>query len=171
MDIATYQRTLLGLIKGTYAVSDAEDPHIREVAQSANLKVVQDIVLLWQVYVLERGCPLTSALLKRRDLFIALLRPLSQRISATAYRERQMLLFLEEVSRQEDSLLRSIAQFEYALLLVKLGDTQPYRIGWDYDPYAVLSALLTDQPLPEQPLTQPCKILVSHRLPNGFEIA
>jgi hypothetical protein len=170
MDLASYQRALLGLVKGYPPASDTDDAHLREIARSENLKVVHDIILLWQIYVLERSCPLTTALLKRRSLFVETVRAVGSRMSVTAYREKQTLIFLEEVSRHEDSLIRSVAQFEYALLCARQGDPQRRRIRWEVDPAAVLSALIGNLPLPETPLSRPCEIVVSPELPDYFQI-
>jgi hypothetical protein len=84
--------------------------------------------------------------------------------------EKQTLIFLEEVSRHEDSLIRSVAQFERALLCARQGDPQHRRIRWEVDPAAVLSALIGNQPLPETPLSRPCEIIVSPEFPDYFQI-
>src|ERR1700721_4111477 len=68
MDLATQQRKLLRLFRGTYRLFSDDDNYISRVAQSNHLQEGRRNILLWRIYVLERTCALTVTLLRQRNI-------------------------------------------------------------------------------------------------------
>jgi hypothetical protein len=150
VDLATHQRALLELIaSGSLPASAADDPYLREVAGSAGLRVVREIVAQWEAYDVRRSCPLTAAALARTGRFDELMRTVPFG-SSSAFVEARSALFLEEVARREGGLIGSIARFEQALLAVRNGEPGPHVIEWDRNPAPVVDGLLEGQWLAEE---------------------
>lgn len=169
MDLATHQRKLLGLVKGAYQPTRKDDPYIHAVAVSPHLKLVQQIGMLWQIYVLERSCPLTTAALKQRGRYLETVRDFTRRADTTAYRETQASDFLNQMSRHDDRLIREVAQFERALTGAKQGQQAEQAILWQHSPYVTLHALLNDLPLPDETPTT-YEVVVSAAIPDLFRV-
>ena len=171
MDLATHQRKLLGLLRSTYRPSAADDAYIHKVAQSKDLEEGRRNIFLWRTWVLERTCALTVRLLRRRNLFDATLTAFIERNNISPFRETQAHGFLQALSDHPDRLIRSVAQFELALLKVRQRDAGTYVIPWSLDPYAILNSLANDMPLPDNVLEGSFKIVVSSDIPHQFRIS
>lgn len=169
MNLAAQQRKLLGLVKGAYQPSCSDNSYIRAVAVPPHLKLVQQIGFLWQIYMLERSCPLTVAALKKRGLYLETGRDFTRRDDTSAYRETQTSDFLTRMSRHDDGLIREVAQFERALTGAKQGQMAEQVILWQHSPYMTLHALLSDLPLPEETSTG-YEVVVSAALPGFFRV-
>lgn len=171
MDLATHQRKLLGLFRSTYYPSGADDAYIHSVAQSRDLEEGRRNIFLWRTWVLERTCALTVRLLRRRNLFAVTLAAFIQGNNISPFRETQALGFLEALTDHSDRLIRSVAQFELALLKVRQGDAATYVIPWNLDPYTILSSLANDTPLDDHVSEGVYEIVVSPNLPHQFQIS
>lgn len=165
---ATQQRKLFGLTKGSYLVSEGDDPYICAVAQSEHLELVQEIVIWWRAYGLERYCPLTSAVLKRHELFDETVSTFTREQRISPFIEKLGTTFLEEMSGHEHSLIASVAQFELALIKVKQRDAAEYVVDWEYEPYTVLNSLINNLPLDEENTEDSYRTIVSGELPKLF---
>ena len=171
MDLATHQRKLLGLFRSTYHPSAADDAYIHNVAQSRDLEEGRRNIFLWRTWVLERTCALTVRLLRRRNLFDATLRAFIERNNISPFRETQAPGFLKSLSDHSDRLIRSVAQFELALLKVRQGDAAAYVIPWSFNPYTILSSLADDTPLDDNLSEGAYEIVVSPNVPYQFQIS
>ena len=69
MNLQTYQRTLAGLIRGTYEVGEDDDGAVKSIADSLNLEVAREIVRHWRQLGIERRCRLTASGLHQLGLF------------------------------------------------------------------------------------------------------
>ena len=166
MDLASHQRRLLELIKATGGVQQRDEPYFAEVARSRNLELVREISLWWRAVGIETACPFTSALLKTRGLFDALIRECSRAEGSSPFIAEQAAAFLERSVAHEDPLLRSVARFELALIRIGAGSRQEYVVEWQHDPLRVLDALLRGEP-GEAGLW---RTVVARHLPHGFRV-
>lgn len=171
MDLATHQRKLLGLFRGNYRPSAADVAYVHQVAQSRELQEGRRNVFLWRTWVLERTCPLVVRLLRRLDLFDSTLRAFMRHANISPYRETQAPAFLQALYDHPDPLIRSVAQFELALLKVRQGDGRTYVIPWTFDPCPILSSLANDTPLDDQVCEGNYEIVVSSVFPHQFQIS
>jgi hypothetical protein len=170
VDLAVHQRALLELIEtGSLPATAAGDPYMVEVAGSAGLRVVREIVARWEAFDIRRSCPLTAAALDRNGRFDELIRAV-QFGSSSAFQEERSTLFLEEVDRREGGLFGSIARFELALLVVRRGDPDPHAIEWDRDPAPVIDGLLEGRWLAGEATRGRYRIVVSADLPGLLSI-
>jgi len=170
MDLATHQRILLGLVKSTYRVRADDDPYVHRVAASRDLAEARRNIFLWRIWVLQRSCVLTFALLKQRRRLEEALSQFIARYNISPFRETQGPAFLEGLHMHDDRLIASVAQFELALMKVQHGDTRSFVVDWPCDPHPVLNALANDLPLGEEPAPAAYRIQISQELPYGFEI-
>jgi hypothetical protein len=170
VDLACHQRTLLGLLRSTYEVGPSDDPYIHKLANSKDLEEARRNILLWRVYVLERTCPLTFALLKQRRLLQDTLGDFISRHNISPLRETQGPAFLETLIGHPDDLVTSVAQFELALMQVRQGDLHSHAVSWNVEPLTVLTSLAKDIPLDDSVPSGGYRILVSHDLPGLFRI-
>lgn len=170
MNLAHHQRILLGLIRGTGAPAAHDDDYFHQVAASADLQEARGNIFLWRVYVLERTCVLTVALLRQRGELDTALERFIQTHNVSPFREYQPLAFLESLAVDADPLVVSVSQFELALIKVRSGDDGNYAIRWTVDPHGVLHCLA--QGLPFAANENGCSYLtrVGAVLPHGFTV-
>jgi hypothetical protein len=167
-DLCRHQRALLALLRSGVLPDPDDDPYLHRVAVSPDLAQARENVLLWRVYVLERSCVLTLALLRGRRSLIATLHDFIAGHNLSPFREFQPRAFLAWLSASDDPLLVALASFEMALTAVREGDATAYEVAWPVDPHPVLDALTRSSPLAE-PLPQSAWIArVHHALPGGF---
>jgi hypothetical protein len=170
MELATLQRQLRDLIKGTPIAGAVADPYIEQVAQSAALPVLQEIIALWRGYDLDRTCVLTVTLLRHRGLFQSAIRQVASQGALSPYIDAFSAQFLAAASQLHDPLVASVARFELALQQVRRGDEATYVVDWPCEPYAVLQALLAGDAVPESPDQQPHRTTIARALPRLFSV-
>lgn len=171
MDLANHQRILLGLIRSNYQVRPDDDTYFHRVSQSGDLEEARGNILLWRVYVLERACVLTFALLKQRNLLRQELEAFIRQYNISPFRETQPPDFLEALSSHGDSLIASVAQFELALWKVRQGDPSSYTVSWSIEPHTILNNLAKNLPIDEENAPKgEYRVLVSRDLPFQFQI-
>jgi hypothetical protein len=170
MELATLQRQLLGLIKFSYQVSEADDPYIRTIAQSSHLQMVREIVLWWRAYSVERYCFFTATLLKRLDCFDDAVLAFVSTHSLSPFIEKLGPAFLDAMSDHADPLVASLAQFEHALIKVKKGDLTRYVVAFDHEPYVLLNSLLTGDPFDRAGTAGRYQAIIAHDIPDLFEV-
>ncbi len=169
-DLATLQRGLLGLIKGTHHVTEADEPYLQVVAHSDELALVREIATWWRAFSLERYCVLTVALLKRRGIFDEAVSTFIREHTISPFIETLSRAFLRALSTHADGLVATVAQFELALIQVKHGDPTHYTIEWAYEPYTVLQGLLTGASWEEARAQGRYCTMVSRDYPKLFEV-
>ena len=170
MDLATCQRKLLSLFRGTHAPDAADEEYVQRVVLSKHLAEGRRNIFLWRVYVLERTCPLTVNLLRNGNLLGNTVNSFIARHNISPFRETQAPAFLEELKAHDDRLVASVAQFELALMKVRNGDCRSYVVFWDIDPHPVLKSLALNVPVDSE-IPRGCyEIRISHEIPGHFVI-
>jgi hypothetical protein len=169
MDLATHQRILLGLVRSNYQVRTADDDYFHQVARSRDLEEARGNIFLWRVYVLERTCVLTVALLRQRQELTPLLQAFIRQRNISPFREYQPPAFLASLADHPDHLVISVSQFELALMKVREGDRDSHVVPWQVEPHGVLKCLAEDTPLDEPPVGAYIA-RIRHDLPFLFEI-
>lgn len=170
MDLASHQRTLLGLMRATFEPGLGDAPYYHRVAASIDLQEARGNVYLWRVFVLERTCVLTVALLRQRDLLEHALQAFIRQQNISPFREYQPLAFLAFLAGHADPLVVCVSQFELAMMKVREGDEGSYAVDWHCDPAPVLHALAQGAPLPAPGQAAVHRTTVSAALPYLFEI-
>jgi hypothetical protein len=170
MDLASHQRILLGLIRSNYEVGRDDEDYFQLVARSPDLEEARGNIFLWRVYVLERTCVLTVALLRQRDLLDTALQAFIRSRNVSPFREYQPTLFLASLAAHPDPLVVSVSQFELALMKVREGDTKDYAVAWQVDPRPVLHCLAQDLPVNSGEPVGSYIARLSGSLPKLFEI-
>ncbi len=171
MDLANHQRILLGLIRSNQQPRPDDDAYFHKVSQSRDLEEARGNIFLWRVYVLERACVLTFALLKQRNLLDQELDAFIRQHNISPFRETQPPDFLEALTSHEDPLIAAVAKFELSLWKVKQGDPESYTVDWPIEPHTILYNLAKDLPIDEESAPEgDYQILISRDLPSFFQI-
>jgi hypothetical protein len=170
MELATLQRELLGLIKFSHKPAEDDDPYILAVASSKHLEMVQEIILWWRAYSLERYCIFTSTVLKRLGIFEDAVRSFIATHKLSPFIQKLGPSFLDAMSSHEIPLVASVAQFEHALISVKSGESTVYEITWDCEPNQVISSLLNSTTLDVEALAGDYKMVVSREFLELFRV-
>ena len=170
MDLASHQRILLGLLRSNYQLRDDDDAYFHRVARSADLEEARGNIYLWRVYVLERSCVLTMALLRQTARLETALLAFIRGYNVSPFREYQPLVFLASLADHPDPLLVSVSQFELALMKVREGDPECHSVDWQVDPHEVLHSLARESPLPATLRPGAYTTRLSRDLPQFFEI-
>jgi len=170
MDLATHQRALLGLFRGTRQPRPDDDPYVQTVARSPDLVEARRNIFLWRVYVLERSCVLTFRLLRRKGLLAEAIGRFINARNISPIRETQAPAFLETVAAHADALIAAVARFELALMKAREPGASACALEWSVDPHGVLNALARDLPLCEPIPPGAFQIIVSPELPGLFEV-
>ncbi len=168
MKLIELQQHLLALITG-HTVACEDEEYVRLVQQSPHLITLRKIIALWRTYDLERACPLTSAFLKRQGMFDTQIQLFAQTAMSSPFIEAIAMAFLDLLAHDSSSYLASLAQFECALLRVKQGDEQVFRIAWPCDPYTLLAYTLGKHAI-LPPFTDGYETLVARAIPNLFQV-
>lgn len=142
------QRGLLALMKGRATV---DDPYLRLVAGSRDLAMARKIALWWSAYALSAQCRFTTRLLRRSGALDAAIADYFDNNATSPFVEELSRDFLTAIQARGDPLIRAVAAFERALLLVRTGSDTEYEIVWDRNPNCVILALEEDNepPSPE----------------------
>ncbi len=170
MDLATHQRALLGLIRSTHEVDAAADAYFHRVAASEDLKEARGNIFLWRVYVLERTCVLTVALLRQRRRLDAALQEFIRMRNISPFRELQPLAFLEFLADDADALVVSVSQFELGLTKVREGDSSSRVVHWRQEPRRILKALAENAPIDAESCDGTYLTRLSRDLPYLFDV-
>ena len=171
MDLANYQRILLGLIRSNYQVRPDDDAYFHRVSQSRDLEEARGNIFLWRVWVLERNCVLTFTLLKQRNLLKQELDVFIRQHNISPFRETQPPDFLAALGSHDDPLIASVAKFELSLWKVKQGDPASYTVSWPVEPHSILNNLAKNIPIDEESVPKgDYQILISRDLPFMFQI-
>lgn len=166
--LTAVQRGLRELVR-TGATASA-DPYLAEVAASDRLTLVRDVILWWRTLGVQRGCPLTSRLLVRRNVLDETVSRFVAARAISPYVEDLAQQFVTWLAgHEEDELQLAVASFERALMRVKRGDSSRYVVEWPAEPYAVMAALLSSEPLPGG-TEEPRWTVISADLPRSFEV-
>jgi hypothetical protein len=170
MELGAHQRILLGLLRSNYRVRQDDDAYFHQVARSGDLQEARGNIFLWRVYVLERTCVLTVALLRQRKLLEPALQAFISSHNVSPFREYQPLAFLASLANHPDHVIVSVSQFELALMKVRAGDPASYAVAWRVDPQRVLNSLAQELALPALQDEGAYLTRLSRGLPHGFEI-
>ena len=170
MDLAAHQRVLLGLVRSSYQVRADDDDYFHRVANSRDLEEARGNIFLWRVYVLERTCVLTVALLRRRQQLESALQAFIQRHNISPFREFQPPAFLASLADHPDHLVASVSQFERALMQVRNGDFACHVVPWQVEPQGVLMSLAQDGRFDTEPRAGAYTTRISRDLPFLFEV-
>jgi uncharacterized protein (UPF0276 family) len=160
--LAELQRAMRDLIHGDVV---ADDPYIAAAARSAGLAVTRDTIRGWLRFRLDRNCRLTSAILRRRDVYDEVLSS-TEHGTSSPFIEELTAVFLNAACERGDPLVRSVASFERALLR---DDDAEERVDWPCDPYEILGALLQGNDIPDLPAA-PYQTIVSKRIDGLFRV-
>ena len=155
------QRGLLDLVKNRGPIPC--DPYLQQVANSASWQCSK-IALWWRAVSLEAQCRFTARLLKRLGCFDARIGDYFDRHATSPFIEELSFGFLASLHDHGDPLVRSIAQFELALLKVRSGSADKYSVEWNRNPDRVVLALERADELP------PCEPDYRYRMQVGREL-
>ncbi len=170
MDLATHQRILLGLVRSSYEVQADDDDYFHRVANSRDLEEARGNIFFWRVYVVERTCVLTVALLRRLQQLEPALQAFIRRHNISPFREFQPPAFLASLADHPDHLVASVSQFELALMRVRDGDPTCHIVAWQIEPHEVLMSLAQGAQSNTEPPTGAYTTRISRDLPFLFEI-
>jgi len=168
VDLSAHQSAILALLKGVSP--PCSDDYLRRIADSGELRLAREVVLWWHAFRIERYCPLTSALLKRLQQFDPCIEQVCRNRVLSHFVEETGAAFLCAMRTHPDGLVAAVAQFEDALLRVKLGDADEYRIVWECNPRDVVEALVNDTPLDRDAARGSYVTVVSGSLPQMIQV-
>jgi hypothetical protein len=157
-----HQRAMRDLLRGQ---GDASDPYIAIAASAPGLEVTRDTIRGWRRFRLDRHCRLTTALLRSRNRYDAVLASLDQ-AAVSPYIEELAIAFFEAALRCGDPLVAAVAAFERALLRE---DDAESVIEWPCDPYPLLIVLLQGQSIVDPP-PAPHRTTVSRAIAGRFRV-
>ena len=164
MRLELYQRGLLDLVKKRGVAS--ENPYLRRVAESRALVIVREIAVWWRVFQIEAQCHFTSRLLKHLHCFHEVVTSYFDSNRTSPFVEELSRDFLSSLSTHDLQLIRTIAQFEYALLEVRAGCAEAFEIVWDRHPDAVFHALDNGSELPPPETGCAYRMRITRELPG-----
>jgi hypothetical protein len=170
MELAAMQRQLRDLIKHLYHPTADDPPYVRRVADSPGLAMVQEIILWWRTSLLQQYCRLTTQALQARHCLTETVHAFTRARALSPFIEELGEAFLQDMRQHPDSLLASVAQFEYALLCVKRGHEQSYVVYWDYEPYSILHCLMQGLPLAMAQRRGRYQTVVSRHISGYFQV-
>lgn len=169
MDVAEHQRTLYRMIREGRGPS-ADAPHYyQHIAHHETLDIVRDVSNYWTADGIQRASGLTTRALKALGYWEQAQKDYIEDRLIEAYIPEMGFIFRDRVAAEHpDTLMRSVAQFESALIRARDGVAGTWEIEWDRDPIDVINWLGN----PEGPLNAASGAYlteVGKDLPNEFE--
>jgi hypothetical protein len=137
--LETYQRGLLDLIKSRGG--PPSDPYLSRVASSRGIVVVREIAVWWRAFQIAAQCPLVSRILKHDGRFEETIEQYFSGHRTSPFVEELTDDFLGFVGKQADPFLRSVAEFERALLSARAGSEVVREMHFDRNPDLAFDAL------------------------------
>lgn len=143
MTLQMLQISLAAMIKSRNIAIPEDESYLATVKHSENLLLIKKISFWWRKIQTEQYCVLTTTLLKITGKFEKQLTTFIAEKQFSVFRDEVGIQFLEYIiSKNLDSLTQSVSEFELALVKLKLGENIESLIPWEYEPYAVIQALL-----------------------------
>jgi hypothetical protein len=145
MYLQQLQNNLFDIIKSRSSPSIKTCEYLQQVNASYNLLLIRKVALWWRKFQIENFCRLTSSYLKSHNKFDVEVWNFYRNVNHSPFREVVGFQFLDfEIKENADDLLKSIAQFESAIIKLKSGKKIQSTIMWNYEPYRVIKYLLRD---------------------------
>ena len=141
MNLQTLQTDLLNRFKYRSKALAITDVYLRRAA--FNLRHPKNVISWWRKIQVQDDCLLTGTLLKKSGTFdYTLGQFIMERFSI--FKEEVGISFLDFIRRNQQAnvLLKSVSQFEYAVLRLKTGHSDDVVIPWPYEPFGVIESLL-----------------------------
>jgi hypothetical protein len=160
------QRGLLDLIKGRG--TPPTEPYLVSVAGSKGLGMIREIAVWWRAFQIEAQCYFTSRLLKSYRRFDSLITAYFKGNATSPFVEELSRSFLLWLQAEEDSLIHSVTQFEYAFLEVRSNSDVVFEVLWDRNPDEVFQALEGRRELPAQDDKYAYRMRIGRNLPGMF---
>ena len=170
MDLACQQTALFSLLRSGHADEEPTDPYIREVAASAHLTMLREIVLAWRLYDIRRHCRLTASLLHKLGNLEEAVKSFAATPSLSPFPDQLAEAFLRQMSEHSDPIIASTAKFELYLAKVRRGDSGEYMVDWPTDPTVLLTNLTREGALPSFTTNGHYQTRISRQYPGWVRI-
>jgi len=167
MDIKSLQTKYMDIIKDRYVESEDEDIYFKNLINSKNLKVLNEIIYYWRANGIEEFCLLTSSLLKKTDCFEEKITEYYRNNNFSNYLEEFGKSFLNFIIKDENKLNSFVAEFELAMKNVNSENRNDYFIETKYNLNEVTNYILSDGEYPCEHIELSI-IKVSPTLENNF---
>jgi len=164
--LETYQRGLLDLVKSRGL--PPTDPYVRRVASGPEIAIVREIAIWWRTFQIETQCPLVSRVLKHYGCFNQTVARYFDCNHTSPFVEELTHDFLTSLSEHTDPFLRSVCQFEDALLRVRAGSEEIHVVLFDRNPDLAFLTLEKAGTLPPAEPGLLYRMTVDRRLPGMF---
>ena len=164
--LETYQRGLLELVKSRGA--PPTDPYLCEVASSPGIVVVREIAVWWRAFQIAAQCPLVSRVLKHNGLFEETIERYFSGHRTSPFVEELTDDFLGFLGKLADPFLRSVAEFERALLSARAGSEAVTEIHFDRNPDLAFEDLGRASSIPPPQPGIRYRMIVDRNLPGMF---
>jgi hypothetical protein len=158
-----YQRGLLDLLKSRGSMP--EDPYLHRVAESNELKMLREIAVWWRTFQIEAQCRFTSRMLKRLHCFHEEVISYFTANRTSPFVEELSRDFLSWLRSHDNLLVRTVAEFERALLEVRAGCAERFEILWDRHPDLVFRALENGDEFPTPEPEYVYRMVIARELP------
>lgn len=172
MNLEAYQCGLAALVLGADGEGDdAELPYLRDLAGTARLALVREVVCFWRAHQLAGFCVLSAALLKRWGRFEDAIARFIATVEFSPLLEEAGLQFLQFLTSDADPIVAALAQSEMALHATHTHPELELVVVWPCHPAPVLAAILNPDsaPLPEFPSVS-CRMRIARFLPAGYVV-
>ncbi len=165
--LETYQRGLLDLVKNRKLLQT--DPYLRRVENGPEIAIVREIAIWWRAFQIETQCPLVTRVLKHYGCFNQTVAQYFDSNRTSPFVEELTHHFVVSLSEHADPFLRSVCQFEHALLRVRSGYGEAKVILFDRNPDSALWALEKTGRVPPPEPGVLYHMTVDRHLPGMFQ--
>ena len=145
MRLQTYQRSLLQAIKRREPLT-APDPYLLGLQADGSLDRIRQIATWWRRQQFSRYCPLTYRALVQLDRADTDINAFYESQAVSPYVEQAAPAFLRFIETRYDGLIKSISQFEQAVIDTQTQQCTYREVDWTVDPHPILNYLIAEQP-------------------------
>jgi hypothetical protein len=140
MQLRELQTGLYDLIKS--GTTNESDDYFEMLRHANNIHVVRKVALWWRHLHITEFCTLTTAWLKYEKKLDQAVASFFYTQKYSPYRKEVGMQFLMFISTTGSGFIKTIADFELALIKVKSGMKVSLVQRWPFEPYYLLNRLL-----------------------------
>lgn len=141
MKLRDFQQNVLNSLKER-PVSQQGHPYFSELKDSHAFRLTHRTVVYWRINQISRLCVLTTRYLQAKGILQETVLQLYKRFAMSNFADEVSFFFLDQMAESDDNVLASVATFERANLGRRFGKQTPAVTEWDFEPTAILYALM-----------------------------
>jgi hypothetical protein len=149
MFVNNFQRGVLKMFKPRHCHDLHQQDDFQKPEYMREHEMIKEIPLWWNGQQVEYYWILTATLCKKENMYGNIIQEFCRKENTAAPIESLGMKFLDFVAESKETLAGLVAQFEKALIKIKMGNEEEFIVDWNhFNPYQVFRYILCDSVFP-----------------------